>query len=215
MRKIKNLIWKILNITSIGGIIQLFFFSSLRDIGWFLTFKTKEAIDGQGNPLPWLTYSFIKFIEPRLRNDMEVLEFGSGNSTLWFSSRVKSIRAIEHNLSWFVKMEKRLPNNASVILRSGDSIEEYLNVLKISAKQYDIIIIDAIHRNKVVEFCEPALKSGGIIIFDNTQVEDYKSGISFLVNNGFKRLDFIGMLPIISYDNTTTIFYKDYNCIGI
>lgn len=215
MRKIKNIIWNVLNALGIGGILQLFFFSTLKDDGWFRSFRTKEAVDGNGNPVPWLTYSFIKFIKPRLRKEMEILEFGSGNSTLWFAARVKSITAVEHNFNWFIKMEKNIPENASVIFKSADNIEEYLNFLKNSTLKYDIIIIDAVHRNIVAKFCELSLKNDGIIIFDNTQVEDYSEGISYLIEKGFKRLDFVGMLPIISYDNTTTIFYKANNCIGI
>jgi hypothetical protein len=62
----------------------------LKNIGWINTFNNKMPVDGNNNPLPWVTYSFIDFISERLTNSMDIFEYGSGNSTLWYSKKVKS-----------------------------------------------------------------------------------------------------------------------------
>ena len=65
IRKIKNVLWYILIKLKVGGAVQLFLASGLKEDGWFESFNKKESIDKDGNPIPWCTYSFIKFIKPR------------------------------------------------------------------------------------------------------------------------------------------------------
>ena len=43
-------------------------------------------IDKNSNPLPWVTYGFIDFISERLNKSIDVFEYGSGNSTLWYAT---------------------------------------------------------------------------------------------------------------------------------
>lgn len=215
MKTLKKIIWTLLNQIGLGASIQLVLSSSLKESGWFLSFKEKQAIDAKKSPIPWLTYSFIKFIEPRLKDGMSVLEFGTGNSTLWFAERVKLINAIEHDSNWYEQMKKKIPKNVILHFRKESESKRYIDSLKDESIKYDIIINDAVHRNIVAFNCFNSLKEDGVIIFDNTQVVDYREGIDYLLGIGFKKIDFIGMLPIISCDNTTTIFYRNNNCLGI
>jgi len=47
-----------------------------------------------------MTYPAIRFLERRLSNSLEVFEFGSGNSTLWWAERVSRIDSCEHDAQW-------------------------------------------------------------------------------------------------------------------
>lgn len=51
----------------------------LNEIGYLKSIEKGGAYSKTGNPIPWLTYSFIYFIEDRLKPEMSILEFGSGN----------------------------------------------------------------------------------------------------------------------------------------
>ena len=53
----------------------------LKDIGWINSFSRGMPLDYVNNPIPWTTYSFIGFISNRLNSNMEIFEYGSGNST--------------------------------------------------------------------------------------------------------------------------------------
>jgi hypothetical protein len=55
------------------------------ETGWFESFKSSEPIDADLKPVPWFTYSAIDFLKERLSNDLNILEFGSGNSTLFLA----------------------------------------------------------------------------------------------------------------------------------
>jgi hypothetical protein len=81
--------------------------------------------------------------------------------------------------------------------------------------KYHIIIIDGVDRNNCAKFSIQKLTENGVIVYDNTQLPDYRISMELLLENGFKRIDFEGLLPIVSYNNTTSIFYKDNNCLGI
>ena len=116
MKRLKNIIWDFLNVIGIAGIIQLAWKGKyLSEKGWLKSFRTKQSIDKNGNPLPWCTYSYIQFIEPRLTNAMDVFEFGCGNSTLWFARKVRSVRSVDHDKHWVEKISPQLPHNASIV----------------------------------------------------------------------------------------------------
>ena len=215
IKKIKQVIWNILIKLKIGGVVQLFLSSGLREDGWFESFNTKKSIDKEENPIPWCSYSFIKFIEPRLKKDFKIFEYGSGNSTLWYAEKVAYVKCVEHDQGWFNENNQLYPVNVNSVIRPFKNDETYANEINADDTKYHIVIIDGVDRNNCVIQCLGKLTDEGIIIYDNTQVPDYKPSIEFLLQSGFKRIDFNGLLPIVSHNNTTTIFYRNNNCLGI
>lgn len=210
----KKLFWKILNGFKLGGPIQLYLNSQLKEDGWFNTFYKKESVDKNNNPIPWYSYSFIKFLEPRLKKEFSVFEYGSGNSTLWFSKRVKTVKAVEHDKNWYEKVKANLPANAEIVYRERED-NYYAKEVSASENKYEIIIIDGVARNNCVYESVNSLSQNGVIIFDNSEREDYKSSIEFLFSQGFKKIDFWGMCPVTPINTCTSVFYKDGNCLGI
>ena len=214
-RKIKDFIWLILIKLRIGGAVELMKSGSLKDDGWFKSFNTKEAVDKDGNPIPWCSYPFIKFIENRLSKNFDVFEFGCGNSTFWYAQRIRTIKSVEHDREWFESISKTLPDNAKVVFRELENDNEYVQEAGADGKKYSIIIIDGRERNACVKNCISSLTDDGVIVFDNADLPIYKEGVEFLNSRGFKRLDFWGMFPVASHLICTAIFYKDVNCLNI
>jgi hypothetical protein len=215
IKVIKKAIWRILIKLRIGGAIQLMLAGGLLDDGWFNSFNTKQSVDKNNKPIPWCTYSFIKFIEPRLKKKFSVFEYGSGNSTLWYAERVGSVKSVEHDQNWFNKNHLHYPTNVKAVFRTFNNDQAYANEINKDGTTYNIIIIDGVDRNNCVRCSINNLTEDGVIIYDNTQVPEYGPSIEFLVQNGFKRLDFEGLLPIVAHNNITSIFYRDRNCLGI
>lgn len=56
----------------------------MQKYGWLKSFKTKMPIDAKGNPVPWYTYPAIEFLEQLDFTNKIVLEYGSGNSSLYW-----------------------------------------------------------------------------------------------------------------------------------
>lgn len=215
IKKIKWLIWYILIKLNLGGSVQLILASGLRDDGWFESFNTKSSINKNGDPISWYTYSFITFLEPRLKKDFKVFEYGSGNSTFWYAERVGYLKCVEHDKKWYERNRSLYPANVNAILKSFSLDGSYANEINADDIKYNIIIIDGVDRNNCVRLSINKLTDDGVVIYDNTQVQEYKASIEFLLQQEFKKLDFEGLLPIVSYNNTTTIFYRINNCLDI
>lgn len=189
-------------------------FGYLVQTGWFNSFKLKESVDANFNPIPWFTYSAVDFIKERLNNNLNVMEFGSGNSTLFFAERVKKNTSFEHDNTWFQDIIKKKISNVEIKLVSSVTAADYLQPLSAFGK-FEVIIIDGLYRNDCLIASLKQLSEDGIIILVDSERNDYADGIKYLLGSGFKRLDFSGIAPGIFFRKCTTIFYKDKNCVNI
>ena len=62
----------------------------------FITsYKINIPCRPDGTPLPWMNYNAISFLEERLTKDLCLLEYGSGYSTPFFASFVKTVVSVE------------------------------------------------------------------------------------------------------------------------
>lgn len=210
----KKIVWKILNSLRVGGPVQLFLNSQLKEEGWFNSFYKKESVGLNNEPLPWYTYSFIKFISPRLSKNFSVFEFGSGNSTFWISNKIKFIKSVEHDKAWYEKVKINLPVNAELVYKEVEN-DSYAKEAGVAGNKYEIIIIDGVDRNNCVYESINSLASNGVIIFDNSERKEYSESINFLSKEGFKKIDFWGMGPVTPINSCTSVFYRENNCLGI
>ena len=215
IRKIKNLVWAFLRKINLGGPIQLMLTGALIEDGWYKSFNTKTSVDKKGEPIPWCTYSFIKFIEPRLKKTFNVFEYGCGNSTIWYAKRVNSIKAIEHNQNWRNTISMELPSNAYVYFKEFSINGDYAKAILNEENEFNIIVIDGIDRNNCLKYSLRKITSDGIIVFDNSEREEYNESYPILESAGFRRVDFWGLGPIVNINSCTSIFYRINNCIGI
>ncbi|MGZ6148207.1 MAG: hypothetical protein ACXWNP_19785, partial [Vulcanimicrobiaceae bacterium] len=75
--------------------------------GQSLSIHTNEAVDERGNPIPWYTYPAIEFLTNLDFSKKSVLEYGSGNSSLWWARRSLRTAAIEDDKAWYEKVKLR------------------------------------------------------------------------------------------------------------
>lgn len=184
--------------------------------GWWKSWKTKAPIDLNNSPLPWVTYSFIDFIGDRLKKDMVMFEYGSGNSTFYYSSKVKEVHTVEHDLEWFKKLEKAMPINVKIKYTHLEYGGEYSKSSLNSGLKYDIVIVDGRDRVNCMINSLNAVRNDGVIILDDSERITYSKGIKELYKSGYKSLDFWGVSPgFISYNKCTSIYYKSKNVLEI
>lgn len=187
----------------------------LDEIGWFKAFDSQSPIDGDNNPIPWVTYSFIDFITGRLKKHHTVFEFGSGNSTYFYAQYAGVVVAVEHDKAWYDKIVDSKPENAELIycqlVRDGDYCRMPLKL----EETFDIIIIDGRDRVNCCKQAVKALSANGVIVLDDSEREFYAEGINFLNSNGFKQLPFSGISPGLFYRKATSVFYRADNCLDI
>ena len=187
----------------------------LKEIGWFKAFDTKSPVDGEGNPIPWVTYSFIDFIKEKLNKQHTIFEFGSGNSTFFYAKYAGIVVSVEHDKDWYDKIVSTKPENAEMIfcelVRGGD----YCKMPVKLEEKFDIIIVDGRDRVNCCKQAVDALSANGVVVLDDSEREQYRSGVDFLMKSGFKHLSFSGISPGLFYRKSTSVFYKSDNCLGI
>lgn len=205
--------WRLLNAMGLGWSVQLYAESALKQYGWFRSFSQKISVDAAGEPIPWYTYSFIFFLQPRLKPGLRVFEYGSGNSTRWYSKHVRSINAVEHDHEWIKIIGPKLPENVKLVEKPLG--KQYVEAIREVGEKFDIIVVDGRQRVKCVNFAVNYLTSEGVLILDNSERYWYQEAKDLLTAQGFRSLDFRGMGPIVGYEFCSSVFYRDGNCLGI
>ncbi|MDQ0637035.1 hypothetical protein QF042_000600 [Pedobacter sp. W3I1] len=187
----------------------------LNSIGWFTAFDKKQAVDGKGKALPWVTYSFIDFIKERINKTQHVFEYGSGSSTIFYAERAGSVTSVEHDKGWFDKVKNTSPANAEMIFCQLEKDGEYAKKATLIDKKFDIIIVDGRDRVNCCKYSVAALSSNGVLVLDDSEREAYNPARVLLKAQGFKEISFSGISPGLFYEKATSVFYKQDNCLGI
>lgn len=187
----------------------------LNSIGWFTAFDQKQAVDGQGRALPWVTYSFIDFIKERITKSQHIFEYGSGSSTIFYAERAGKVTSVEHDKGWFDKVKGTSPANAEMIFCELHKDGEYARKATLLNQQFDIIIVDGRDRVNCCKYSLAALSPEGVIILDDSEREAYEPARMLLKENGFKEISFSGISPGLFYEKATSVFYKANNCLNI
>jgi hypothetical protein len=187
----------------------------LNSIGWFTAFDKKQAVDGKGKALPWVTYSFIDFIKERINKSQHIFEYGSGNSTIFYAERAGSVTSVEHDKGWHDKVKNTSPANAEMIFCQLEKDGEYAKKATLLNKKFDIIIVDGRDRVNCCKYSVAALSSNGVLVLDDSEREVYHPARVLLKEQGFKEISFSGISPGLFYEKATSVFYKQDNCLGI
>lgn len=203
-------IHSVISSLGINAHLALLFDSPLRRRGWFKSYGDKP-IDREGNPLPWMAYSFIDFADERLTSEMRVFEYGSGNSTLWFAERVREVVAVEHDQEWYDFIHTQVPTNTTVIYSDEEDYAETIS----SFDKFDVVIVDGIRRTDCVREALSTLSSRGVIVIDDSHRAKYANAYDLLKSRGFREITFRSMGPYASPLQSTAIYYRDDNCLGI
>lgn len=192
-----------------------------RASGWRRSMFSKQAVDAKGNPLPWYSYAMIHFLEQRLARDADVstvgdplvFEFGSGNSTLWWSLRASKVVSVEDNAQWHEYVLKHKP--ANVDYKLAQSPEDYIGSLADADGDFDVIIVDGSHRFECARAALNKLSPRGIVLVDNSDWPELKEAVVFLRDRGFKQLEFYSVGPINGHPWGTSVFYRNDNVLHL
>lgn len=208
MNKIKKIAGYFKNIRRSRLLLSLHNNGYLVELGWFKTLDTRIPTDASNQFIPWCTYSYIEFIKTRLNRDMEVFEYGTGYSSIFYAKRVKNLVTVESNPEWIKIIQPLLPSNTRLIYKQLDYDGKYCSTINETVKQYDIIVVDGRDRVNCLQKCISNLKEEGLIVLDDSERENYRPGIEFLEENGFRRVDFWGIAPAYFHNKCTSVFYR-------
>ena len=175
--------------------------------GYLRTVARNECIDASGRPIPWYTYPASEFIGQLDFRDRSVFEYGSGNSTLFWSGIARRVVSVEHERHWFERMRTIAPANCE--MRFADDADGYVDAIKRTGETFDVIIIDGQSRLRCAPVAADALREGGLIILDNS--DWFPRTSAALRARDLIEVDMSGFGPINDYTSTTS-FYFDRRC---
>lgn len=193
--------------------------SYLVQTGYIHSIMKKSLKTSKNEYIPWMNYPVIEFLKERLTSDLLVFEYGSGASTIFFAKRVKKIISVEYDKEWYEKVKIILSeentNNAKLLFQK--LTPNYPLAIKNLGKNqaFDIVIIDGRERVKCAQTALKFLSQKGVLIFDDSYRKEYKLGIDYYLNLGFKKLTFKGLKPTSFGTGETVILYKSENCLNI
>ena len=183
--------------------------------GHFLSSLKNVSVNKNGEHIPWYSYPAIDFILNKDFSTKRVLEFGAGQSTLWWSKKVKFIKSFEEDLVWYTKLKSKIYPNTELIYANLNPLENCLKIVTdnlLNNEKFDIIIIDGLYRYELCEIAINNLAEGGVIIADNSEGLGYNFQKAFK-NTGFSRVDFHGFSPGVVLRQGTSFFFKDSSFI--
>jgi hypothetical protein len=187
----------------------------LRETGWIRSSLSKSSVDAEGAPIPWYSYAAIDFLQERVSPKHRVFEFGSGNSTLWWAGRAKSVMAVEHDSGWAAKVRATIPENVTLLEVPLEADADYCRTAQRTGSRYEIVVIDGRDRVNCALQCLESLADDAVVIWDDSHRSRYRRGFDFLAEHGFRRLRFTGLGPIAAEDGETSILYRTANCLDI
>lgn len=129
---------------------------------WYLPSKSSEL-----QPVPWLAPQVIAYLESIIQPEWEVIEHGSGGSTLWFAERCKSVVAYEANAGWYQSVKDKAPPNVKMIVYRGAPLNVRCDLLLIDGEPIE-------HRRAWLTISEIIVRPGGWIVLDNANRPEYK-----------------------------------------
>ena len=169
--------------------------------------------------LPWMPYSTILKLNCIIKRDFDILETGSGGSSLFYLHRCNNLTSLEHDKKWLKELEKNISLTSfkkrwTVVLKplNGKSKNEspYLQFLRQQENEsFDLISVDGRLRSESLKIVSHKVKKGGYLLLDNSDRNEYKEGIEFIDNLGWSKQEFYGFCYSLEWDSKSTMWCRN------
>lgn len=183
--------------------------------GWMESLRRGYPCKPDGSPLPWMNLSVVSLLEERLGADFDIFEWGSGYSTLYFASRVRSVTSVEYDNAWLERVGRQAPANVRILFRADDVGGGYCGTILEDERQYDLVVVDGRDRVNCVRNGLSRLNARGVLLLDDAQRERYAAAVQWAESLGFRSLTLEGVKPGSHRIGRTKIFYRTGNCFGL
>lgn len=166
------------------------------------TLETKLPVAADGSPLPWYTYPAIEYCNQLDVAGLNIFEYGSGNSSLYWAHKGAKVWSVEHDPVWHETMRAKSAQLCALWLQTEPA--RYAATIKDVGTAFDLVIIDGVWRNECAAEALGYVRKEGLIILDNS--DWYTDVAGFLRAHGYFQVDFNGFGPVNNYCWTTSVF---------
>lgn len=177
------------------------------EYGHLRSAATLRSVDAAGEPIPWITYPAVEYLEQLDLTDKTVFEYGCGNSTLFWSRRARRVCSVEHVETFYREIHPGLPANCTLSLETQP--EDYVRAIARCGEPLDIIVIDGHSRVACSKIAAQYLRPGGFIMLDNS--DWFYEASANLRGADLIEVDMSGFAPINDFVTTTSFyFHRDF-----
>ncbi len=164
----------------------------------------------------WTSYPLHQFLHSLNLKSKNVLEFGSGGSTVFFLKRKANLITFEHSQVWIEKLRLRLGHQSKwksylvEFIRREDDQNGHLKYIEkiqdIEDETLDIALVDGRHRVECIRAVQSKLVPGGQLILDDTDRPSYEESYEILKN--WKTFRISGYAYMSDYKTHSTVWQK-------
>lgn len=174
----------------------------ISDFGFARSQEENRPVLADGEEIPMWSYGLIEYLMSQDLSWADVLEIGTGSSTIFLAKRVKTVTAVETDADWAKKLKDRQLENVETVLIERDALSKTLGGME---RGFDIICIDpAGSRLECAKAVSRLLKPGGFIILDNS--EWYPNTANYLRSLDLIEIDMFDFRALRHYRTTTSLF---------
>lgn len=186
--------------------------------------------------LPWICYDAIDFIESQIGPSPYVFEYGSGASTLFWLKHNSTIVSVEHDAEWHAVLKEQTKGDSRLDYRlaepeslpahvvpdasdpnqfhsadakheRGDFTRYVTQIDEFSDASFDVVVVDGRSRTACIKHAAPKVKSGGLLVLDNSSRGRYLANTQPILAD-FELRRFGGLIPTNYITDTTDVYIK-------
>jgi len=173
--------------------------------GFLESSKNDIPVDGDGSVMPLYTYPCYEWINSMDWDGADIFEFGCGFSSIFWKEKNANVYGVDNDMEWVNRV-----NNGTIY---ESDLKKYPNVINNFDKKFDVIIIDGVARYDCVLPSIPKLKSGGMIILDNS--DWHKNVKELLDNENLIPIHFHGFKPIhVDSETTSCYLHREFSRVS-
>ena len=154
--------------------------------------------------LPWFGDEAVEWLHGYLKPAMNVFEWGTGGSTLFFAERAASVVAVEHDPAWHAQVQsvlrRRRVRNAQLLLREPTpmpsvpeayrsteerfvrhSFQSYAEAIDVYGDEFfDLVSVDGRARPGCMKHAVRHVRPGGCLLLHDSERAEYDAGKAYL-----------------------------------
>jgi predicted O-methyltransferase YrrM len=133
-------------------------------------------VTGRRPELPWLGYRAVRHLDALIEPSWNVLEFGSGMSTIWFARRCRFVLSCETDEGWYAAVRELVDQSSLGNVENrfcstrGDHTDYDTAVSEHRGVQFDLVLVDGARRDLAMGVGLQLVKAGGYVFLDNTDL---------------------------------------------
>lgn len=139
--------------------------------------------------IPWWRPGSVQFVQDFFPEPIDVLEWGSGGSTVWLARQGFNVTSIENNHDWAAQVRERLANEGLLSrvnlldFSPPDSqrMQEYADYpLGLPDDSFHLVCVDGRNRQRCVGNALGKVKVGGVMLLDNSERVEYADAVALM-----------------------------------